>query len=64
MIWGGKYTPMTRKQIRALKREAVVRGIGNISVERDKLNRIHYRDVGTGRFVKKVLLGEYRRRRR
>ena len=54
MMWGGKYASMSRRQVIALKHEAIKRGIGNISVERDRLGRIHYRDVGTGRFVKKA----------
>lgn len=53
MLWGGKYAPMTSKQTRALKIEASKRGIGNISVERDRKNRRHFRDVGSGRFVKR-----------
>ena len=52
-VWGGKYAPMTKKQTTALKHEASKRGIGNTSVERDRKNRKHFRDVGSGRFVKR-----------
>ena len=52
-IWGGKNAPLTWKQTRALKIEASKRGIGNTSIERDKRNRRHFRDVGSGRFVKR-----------
>ena len=51
--WGGRQTPMTRRQTEAQRHEASKRGKGNTSVERDRKNRRHFRDIGSGRFVKR-----------
>lgn len=53
MMWGGKHTPMTKKQTDALKYQAYKNHIGYIDVRKDRRGINHYRNVGTGRFESK-----------
>jgi hypothetical protein len=53
MIWGKGHTPMTPKQTNALKFQAYKRNKWNVEISRTKRGTTIYRNVGTGRFIKK-----------